>query len=251
MDFEQLLWAYIGFAIAWIIAGIIFWFWRKKRLAYYYSLVESYRYETDILNDNFETLSLAKYDAEKRAEDLEIENLSLDSSLRKRQLILIERETEIKSFVSQSGDSDGKMESLRQEVFRKTEQIDVLQRQVQQKSVQIEQFENELETQKTYVAQLHLKGGENLNNPILVEKNNQIANLHTQLSTLLPFESKVSLQNEEIDELRIEKNNLNVKLGEKESKILQLKEESEQIEALISENFKLRDELKKQFLRMN
>ena len=251
MDFDQMLWGYVGFAIAWIIAGIVFWFWSKRRVSLYKSLVESYRYEIDILNDHFETLSLAKYDAEKRAGDLEIENLSLESSLRKRQLLLIERETEIKSFASQNGDSDGKMDSLRQEVFRKTEQIDILHRQVKQKSLQIQQFENELETQKTYVAQLHLKSGENLNNPILVEKNNQIVNLHTQLSTLLPFESKVSLQSEEIDELRIEKHKLSEKLREKENEILQLKEESAQIEALISENFKLRDELKKQSLRMN
>jgi chromosome segregation ATPase len=267
MNFNDWLFAYIGFAIAWIVAGIIFYFWKRRKISAYRSLVENYRYELDVLNDNFQTANMQRFEAEQKAETFEIENNSLTKSLSKRQNILIERDNEIKTLISQHGEGDQKLEGLRQEVFRKTEQIDVLHRQVMQKSIQIEQFEKELEVQKTYVAQLHLKSGDGIGNSLLVEKNNQIASLHSQIADLLPLESKLSLQNEEIDFLRIEKQKLLDTLEERKNIINELEsqcedckaevakltdsEESSQLEALILENIRLREELEKQSERMN
>jgi chromosome segregation ATPase len=267
MNFNDWLFGYIGFAIAWLIAGIIFRIWMKRRVFAYKSLIENYRYEIDVLNDNFQTSNMQKVEAEQRAETFELENQSLTTSLTKRQNILIERDAEIKTLASQHSEGDIKLDGLRQEVFRKTEQIDVLHRQVMQKSVQIDQFEKELEVQKTYVAQLRLKSGDGIGNPLLVEKNNQIALLHSQIAELLPLESKLSLQNEEIDFLRIEKQKLLDTLEERKNVINDLEtqcedckaevakltdsEESAQLEALLLENIKLREELEKQFERMN
>jgi DNA repair exonuclease SbcCD ATPase subunit len=258
MNFDQLFWAYIGFAIAWLLAGLIFWFWIKKRVSSYRSLAESYLYEVNILRDHNETLNISKVEIEKQLLSLETENDLITSSLQKRQLVLLERENEIKMMSSQTEESDSKLDSLRQEVFRKTEQIDVLYRQVQQKSVQVLEIEKELEHQKTHFAQLQQKDGESLNNPILVEKNNQIATLHTELSRLLPIESKVALQNDIIDEMRIERQSFRDKMTENEAIISKLtkecdvcKEELTQIDALLSENSLLRGELKKQSERMN
>jgi chromosome segregation ATPase len=267
INFDQLFWAYLGFAIAWLLAGLIFWFWIKKRVSSYRSLAESYLYEVNILRDHNETLNISKVEIEKQLLSLETENDLIASSLEERQIALIEHESELKSMSFHTEENDSRLDSLRQEVFRKTEQIDVLHRQVQQKSIQVLEFEKEIEEQKTYVAQLQLKGGENLSNPILVEKNNQIATLHTELSRLLPIESKVTLQNDLIDEMRIERQSYRDQLAENEATILKLTKECEacksevlkltnnddlaQIDALISEIFLLRGELKKQSERMN
>jgi hypothetical protein len=257
MDLGQLFTAFVGFAVAWIVAYPTYnWFWGQKKVSLYKSIIESYRYEVDVLNDHYEKLRLEKAEQDQQFYELQLQNKSLADSLEKRQTLLIERENQMKKFSSQSGEVEGKAESLRQEVFRKTEQIDVLHRQVQQKTEQLQQYEHELEHQKSLVAQLQLKSGDATNSPILVEKNKQIASLHTQLSALLPLESKVLTHTNEINELRVQKQRLQEILYEKDKnldklkadcetcgeKILQLNEEIEQIGALISENANIRNE---------
>lgn len=243
MDFGQLFTAFIGFTAAWLLAYPTYnWFWGRKKVSLYKSIIESYRYEVDVLNDHYEKLRLEKAEQDQQFYELQTQNKSLSVSLEKRQTLLIERENQMKKFSSQSGEVEGKAESLRQEVFRKTEQIDVLHRQVQQKTAQIQQYEQELEHQKSLVAQLQLKSGDASNSPILVEKNKQIASLHTQLSVLLPLESKVLTQTNEINELRVQKQHLQEMLHEKDEKVLQLNEEIEQIGALITENANIRNE---------
>jgi hypothetical protein len=257
MDFGQLFTAFVGFAVAWILAYPTYnWFWGQKKVSLYKSIIESYRYEVDVLNDHYEKLRLEKAEQDQQFYELQTQNKSLSASLEKRQTLLIEHENKLKKFSSQSGEVEGKAEGLRQEVFRKTEQIDVLHRQVQQKTAQLQQYEYELEHQKSLVAQLQLKSGDASNSPILVEKNKQIANLHTQLSGLLPLESKMLTQTNEINELRIQKQRLQEILYEKDKNIdklkadcetcnrivLQLNEEVEQIGALITENSNLRKE---------
>jgi uncharacterized protein YoxC len=243
MEFEQLLMAFIGFAIAWIVAYPTYnWLFGRRKLNRYKSMIESYRYEVDVLNDHYERLRLEKADQDVQFSTLQTENASLSSSLEKRQNLLIERETEMKKYSSQSGEVESKAESLRQEVFRKTEQIDVLQRQVQQKGQQIQQYEQELEHQKSLLAQLQLQSSDAVNSPLLIEKNKQIASLHTQLSALLPLESKVLTQTNEINELRIQKQSLQESIHNKDNSISQLAEEIEQIGALITENSNIRTE---------
>ncbi len=257
MDFGQLFTAFVGFAVAWIVACPTYnWFFGQKKVSLYKSIIESYRYEVDVLNDHYEKLRLEKAEQDQQFYELQLQNKSLSDSLTKRQTLLIERENQMKKFSSQSGEVEGKAESLRQEVFRKTEQLDVLHRQVQQKTEQLQQYEHELEHQKSLVAQLQLKNGDAANSPILVEKNKQIASLHTQLSVLLPLESKVLTQTNEINELRVQKQRLQEILYEKDknidalkadcetcnTKILELNEEIGQIGALITENSTLRKE---------
>jgi hypothetical protein len=257
MDFGQLFTAFVGFAVAWILAYPTYnWFWGQKKVSLYKSIIESYRYEVDVLNDHYEKLRLEKAEQDRQFYELQTQNESLSASLEKRQTLLIEHENKLKKFSSQSGEVEGKAEGLRQEVFRKTEQIDVLHRQVQQKTAQLQQYEHELEHQKSLVAQLQLKSGNAANSPILTEKNKQIANLHTQLSVLLPLESKVLKQTNEINELRVQKQRLQEVLYEKNKNLDKLKadcetcnektsqvnEEIEQIGALISENASIRNE---------
>ncbi len=260
MQLEQLFTAFAGFAVAWILAYPTYnWFFGRKKVSLYKSIIESYRYEVDIVNNHYEKLRLEKAEQDRQFYELQTQNESLSTSLEKRQTLLIERESQMKKFSSQNGETEGKAEGLRQEVFRKTEQLDVLHRQVQQKTAQIQRYEQELEHQKSLVAQLQLKSSDSANSPILVEKNKQIASLHTQLSILLPLESKFLTQTNEINELRTQKQRLQEILGEKDekidrlkegcescnTKILQLNEEAEQIGALINENINLRKESEK------
>jgi hypothetical protein len=246
MEFGQLFIAFIGFTAAWILAYPTYnLLWGRKKVSLYKSIIESYRYEAEVLNDHYEKLRLEKAEQDRQLFDLQTENGSLSTSLEKRQTLLIEHENKLRKFTSQTGEVEGKAEGLRQEVFRKTEQLDVLHRQIQQRNAQLQQFEQELEHQKSLVAQLQLKSGDSSNSPILVEKNKQIASLHTQLSALLPLESKVITQTNEINELRIQKQRLQEMLHEKDEKVLQLSEEIGQIGALISENTDLRNENKK------
>jgi hypothetical protein len=257
MEFGQLFTAFIGFAIAWILAYPTYnWFWGQKKVSLYKSIIESYRYEVDILNNHYEKLRLEKAEQDQEFYDLQTQNASLSTSLQKRQTLLIEHEDKLKKFSSQNGEIEGKAEGLRQEVFRKTEQLDVLHRQLQQKTAQLQQYEQELEHQKSLVAQLQLRSSDAANNPVLLEKNKQIANLHTQLSTLLPLEAKFLTQTNEINELRVQRQHLQEFLHTKDEniaelkvnckncteKVLQLNEEVEQIGALITENANIRNE---------
>jgi hypothetical protein len=226
MEYSNFVWLCLGFFIAWVLA-FLYWLRDRKATRFYQSLIKSYKTDIEILEENQERLLQKNAEIDEQLELLTKEAVTLSSSLEKRQLLLIERDNQIRNFHATKIEFEKSEEAIREELFKKTEYNDFLHQQIIHKNVQIQKFEKELETQMTLNAQLRLQKDDVLN-PILIERNQEIVQLHRRLASLLSIESeKITLTNQ-LSEMRLERARLQGFLSDKDKEIALFKDNLEQ-----------------------
>jgi hypothetical protein len=221
MEFIHILYFAVGFVIAWAIA-FLYWLYDQKGRKLDRALIQTYRNDIEYLEDYHSKVLEKSDEQEEQLLLITKENSKLSAALDKRQLVLIERDNQIRNFAGIKTEFEKKQEGLREELFKKTEQNDFLHQQLESKNLQLQKFEGELANQMTLNAQIRLQKNDEIPNDILTVKNQEIAELHKRLSVLLPLESeRVTLSNQ-ISELLLQRTRLQGFISDKDNEIQQI-----------------------------